>query len=742
MHKSLIFYFVSTVCTALLAVIVTLDQNCFAQATWVWRNPLPAGESLLSIVSADKQFVAVGSNGAIVTSSDGAQWNLRTTDMCDPQTLVSVTYGKNRFVAAGKKGTILTSHDGITWKSVNSGILNDLNLVTFLSNRFYAVSDCEIISSSDGEAWTIQKTGYFPNAHTILFGNKMYVLVYNGVQISYDGVDWIDTGFSYLVANAKYVAAYGNGQFVLHCNNIEPKEYSVVVTSNDGVNWEETLNMQDSSSVFLLSLTFGNNLFVASAEASGVLFTSPDGKNWAKRNSGFSDMLSTTVWCGDAFVAVPHYEIGTFFFSADGIKWEKHTTEVIGNDDLMYNEIIGGNGTYVAVGTEGIIASSPDAKTWRFRNSPIYYSDHITSSIFAKNIFCAVGHSNWRSSVIWTSPDGNIWTRTESKVGGKLACVAYGNDRFVAVSGSPSGGPIITSRNGIDWTVANPGLDISLNTVCYGNNQFVAMGQENNNTIVNSPDGDTWTKRSSEQNVIYMGVVYGNDKFVAVGLKGVIATSLDGITWKMGSFLDKNLRSVVYGNNTFVTVGEDGVILTSGDGYTWQQRLSETSATLLFVTYARGRFWVTNSEGAILTSKDGISWMSQSCGKGSRYFTSLAHGKDQFVIAGSNAIILSSKDESTAALPQKYPGRSTSRLSALFLHNTITVRAPKTIPGINSKVRLEIVNFSGRSIYSAQASIVDGRVAINAESFASGTYCVVITAATGHTFTAFAVVYR
>lgn len=740
MHSSIICCFVSTVCSALLAVIVAPGQNCLAQTTWEWRNPLPAGESLLSVVFADQQFVAVGSNGAIVTSSDGTQWNLRTADIPDPQTLVSVTHGKNQFVAAGENGTMLTSHDGIKWRPVNSGITNNLNLVTFLFNRFYAVSDCEIISSSDGETWAIQKTGSFRNAHAILFANELYVLAYDGVLLSYNGVDWIDTGFSYLVDNTKYAATYGNGQFVLRCSNVEPEEYSIVIASKDGINWEETLNMQNASSVFLLSLTFGNNLFVVSAEESGTIFTSSDGKNWTKQYSGFNGMLSTTVWCDGAFVAVPHYEIGTFFYSSDGIKWEEHKAEVIGNDYLRINEIIRGNGTFVAVGEEGIIASSPDAKAWQFRNSPIYYSDNITSIIYANGLFCAVGHSNWSSSVIWTSPDGISWTRTESQVGRILECVTYGNDRFVAVSGGASGGPVITSRNGIDWTVTDSGFAATLNAVCYGDNQFVAVGP--NNTIVNSPDGDTWTRRSSGQNIIYRGVVYGNDKFVAVGVEGVTATSLDGITWKMGSFLDKNLHSVAYGNNTFVAVGEDGVILTSGDGYTWQQQFSETSATLLSVTYIKERFRVTNSEGTVLSSKDGISWMIRSCGKGARYFTSLAYGEDQFVITGLNAIILSSKDDSSAILPQKYPGRLTSGLSASFSHNTITVRVPKTIPGINSKVHLEIVTPSGKSMYSARTSIVDGRVVIAASSFAAGTYCIAMTSAAGHTFTAFATVYR
>jgi photosystem II stability/assembly factor-like uncharacterized protein len=52
-------------------------------------------------------FVAVGSNGTILTSTDGTTWIQQTLGTTNG--LSDVTYGNGMFVAVGSNGTILTS---------------------------------------------------------------------------------------------------------------------------------------------------------------------------------------------------------------------------------------------------------------------------------------------------------------------------------------------------------------------------------------------------------------------------------------------------------------------------------------------------------------------------------------------------------------------------------------------------------------------------------------------------------
>src|ERR1051325_10639734 len=64
---------------------------------WFWRNPLPQGNSLSSVVFAQNRFVAVGAAGAILTSSNGINWNLQNSPTTN--SLANVSYLNGRFLA-------------------------------------------------------------------------------------------------------------------------------------------------------------------------------------------------------------------------------------------------------------------------------------------------------------------------------------------------------------------------------------------------------------------------------------------------------------------------------------------------------------------------------------------------------------------------------------------------------------------------------------------------------------------
>src|SRR5687767_8941264 len=59
-------------------------------------------------------YVAVGENGAVVTSSDGTNWVHRSLGTAMPE-LLCVTHGGGRFVAGGREGVLRSSTDGTNW---------------------------------------------------------------------------------------------------------------------------------------------------------------------------------------------------------------------------------------------------------------------------------------------------------------------------------------------------------------------------------------------------------------------------------------------------------------------------------------------------------------------------------------------------------------------------------------------------------------------------------------------------
>jgi hypothetical protein len=66
---------------------------------WHWRNPLPQGNPLYGVTYGNGIYVAVGSNGTIVTSADGITWTSRTSDTS--YSLSEVAYGNGTFVVVG-----------------------------------------------------------------------------------------------------------------------------------------------------------------------------------------------------------------------------------------------------------------------------------------------------------------------------------------------------------------------------------------------------------------------------------------------------------------------------------------------------------------------------------------------------------------------------------------------------------------------------------------------------------------
>jgi len=120
--------------TANLSLTVSAPGGGEAGTTWTSRN---LGNLLQAVTYGNGLFVAVGYNGAILTSRDGVNWTWRTSGTRED--LQAVTYGNSTFVAVGMHGTILTSRDGVTWTQRTLGADDWLNGVTYGNGLFVAV---------------------------------------------------------------------------------------------------------------------------------------------------------------------------------------------------------------------------------------------------------------------------------------------------------------------------------------------------------------------------------------------------------------------------------------------------------------------------------------------------------------------------------------------------------------------------------------------------------------------------
>ena len=104
------------------------------------------------------------------------------------------------------------------------------------------------------------------------------------------------------------------------------------------------------------------------------------------------------------------------------------------------------NGLWIAAGSLGKMATSPDGVTWTQRTSS-FSTSRIRDIAFGAGLFVAVGDDG----KLATSPDGITWTQRSAGYGSTIILtVAFGGGKFVIGGFS---GKLATSPDGITWTL-------------------------------------------------------------------------------------------------------------------------------------------------------------------------------------------------------------------------------------------------------------------------------------------------
>jgi photosystem II stability/assembly factor-like uncharacterized protein len=320
-------------------------------------------------------------------------------------------------------------------------------------------------------------------------------------------------------------------------------------------------------------------------------------------------------------------------------------------------------------------------------------NDLLYGVAYGNNTFVAVGSNG----IILTSPDGIVWTPI-NLLGYQnyFFAVTYGNGKFVAVG---SGGTVLTSTDGVYWTTTymDSGTTDNLYGVTCGNGKFVAVGS--GGTILTSSTGLIWMLRSSGTTQLLYDTIYGNSIFVDVGTYGTTFYSTNGLSWTPGNstISSFDIRGVAYGNYIFIAVGDSGTILTSLDGVNWtvppdlQNPLP--SVRLRRVTYCTDTFIAVGDSGTILTSLDGVNWTERTSGTLNDLDATACDGNSSFVAVGTNGTILIS---GVQTLPVRILGVSPG-------YSSIQAAYDGTING--ETIESQALHFSGNLVFDRNVTV-------------------------------------
>ncbi|MBL9142197.1 MAG: autotransporter-associated beta strand repeat-containing protein [Verrucomicrobiaceae bacterium] len=559
---------------------------------WVLRNPMVTNEALKSVGSLAGTFIAVGTHGTILKSSDATIWT--RVNLAAATDINALASNGTILVAVGKEGRVLTTTDGTNWVIRSVGGSLELTQVSWTGARFVAVgADGITYTSSNGEVWNYANSGVLGDLFGVSSATGQIVAVGEGGVIilsTNNGVSWT-AQTSPTATTLRSVAHDGVNTYVA------VGDAGVVVTSTNGTDWTAGTA---GVSAGLRSVRWDGAAFVVSG-LGGTVLTSPSGATgtWTVRTTGVSDDLSDAAKLGSVYVAVG--SAGAITNSTDAAAW----TKVSSGDTDHLRGVAASGSQLIAVGNNGSILTSTDALlgttvapalSWSVQTSPIVLPLNAVAATSLMRV--AVGNAGSAIS----SPDGVNWTSIPTGTGSHLNGIAVKGSRFCAVGDQ---GAVFTSDNGLAWTERTSLAFVeNLKAVAASTSIFVAVGA--NGSVRTSSDGVTWTSVDLGTTATFNAVAWTGSKFVTVGNGGLVFISSNGTSWtQRTSGVTASLTGVAGSGNVIIAVGGNGAATQSNDsGTTWSKRDTGTGVALKgLAVSAAGRFVATGDSGTVLTSE-------------------------------------------------------------------------------------------------------------------------------------------
>ena len=567
-------------------------------------------------------YMVVGNSGLIITSNDVANWTTRTTAYSlDANGWIDVAYGNGTFVLIGNTGNLAISNDGVTFSGVNSTAT--ITGAAYGNSKFVISMASGVMKYSiDGVFWkNTGSTGQTVDLQAVATDNTKFVYVGLSGKTGYaSNLDASWTNGTITSSNNFFSVYYGNGTWLMGGAN------GSIFTSTDGITW--TYRTSGTSNT-ILSVYYANNTYLYGGD--NVLATSTDAVTWAVRNANATGALriSSLAYGNGVFVYGSQGFYGT---STDGVTW---VTAAAGSRDAananvantlytgQINDIVysTSNNVFVAVGSGGYIATSPNGSSWAVQNSRT--GESLTGLTYGNSRFLSVGTSGTAK----ISPNGILWSGQASN-GNIYGIAFYSNtnvNTFIIVGSTSSVLPgansfvptttytLETSTDGVYWSTKQMKTTIPAQKVAATNTTAAIMEFCNDNQLLGNPTpgyyyansqrisisytGDTWSGLGLPANT-WNHLTFANGQFFATGVYGLVANSTDGLFW---TTTNVGSQFSTTSSNTSANVP---AAYTGGIGIVWTNSFGalkyHTPTAMYILPFKQG--------GIHFTSKDLITW--------------------------------------------------------------------------------------------------------------------------------------
>jgi hypothetical protein len=480
-----------------------------------------------------------------------------------------------------------------------------------------------VITSTDGDDWTITRTGADCSLRDVVWGNGRFVAV----------------------------GSYSGWEF----NPV----LGVILTSDNGVDWIERYRTESQT---VDAVVWTGSRFVAVGVADKVLLSS-DGTSWSEQPTGSEAWTMTDLaWNGSMLAAigsdnVPWFGHHSYFTSENGEEWALYPL----NRDFAPESVAAAGGRFVAVGSEHDVLVSDDGLTWTA--APYESPSRLEVIVDGGDQFLATGRD-----VVATSPDGYVWTIEDLSTESQISGLAWSGDGYLAVG---EDGFLMSSPEGFEWTqLSENSLDLTgsweINELAMNASTIVGVGD--GAVIITGNHSTEWVRRYSPANFELTGVIWAGSAFWTVGRERIMR-STDGVHWAEMLF-DPGiyLFDIEWNGSVFVAVGMNAshtqaqkLILTSADGHEWSGRWFDIEDHFFTVGWTGSDFVAAGRGSIYLTSADGLNWEQQTMPEGVTLLDMTWNGDRLVAVGGrsdSGGVVFSTGDGTgwlESVLPEPAP---------------------------------------------------------------------------------------
>jgi hypothetical protein len=537
------------------------------------------------------------------------------------------------FVAVGGQGRIVRSTNGVDWIRQESGTVETLLDVECDGSLFIAVgAGGTVLSSIDGAVWSPIDIGVTKDLYGVgWFGQWVVVGVGPTIATSDDGSIWT-IRYSEDFNQYLYDVASDGSLLVATGGDWDTSATSIVMYSADnGLSWTTDTFESPLGYGWLNDVTYGNGWFVA-VHDDGSAYSS-DGTGWVG-SLGAADYYSLVgvTWDGTQYVAVG--SAGVVTTSPDAVNWSVQTS---GSNWALYDVEWTGE-EYIAVGHSGTLMTSVDTVNWTAQLPSEGFNDLYFQSVAWNNsTFVATALTpDYEEGVFAVSDNGWDWTLVPATGQVMPYGITWGDGLFVAVSTISD--IVKTSSDGLLWNDHLLDPPYSLRDVTWSSemSKYVAVGHRG--TLLTSDDGVTWTEKTSNTSSTLISVSCDSARCIAVGASGAVTMSTDGAAWAAQTISTEHLYDVAHNLTGFVAVGTGGVIFFTADGSTWSPQASGTTVDLRSVGWVGDSFVAGTRAGSILSSADGVTWSSERVADRTTTLSGVCNGYP--LVVGLNSAIL------------------------------------------------------------------------------------------------------